>query len=127
MKMTPGLLVIGGLVVFWVAFTPVVIAPTYMISDQPSDIVRELGDLEQAGREVYISEGCTNCHSMYVRPQDWDLGASRIAESGDYVNDEPHLLGSIRTGPDLSQEGGQHSTTGTWPISLTRATCGPIH
>ena len=39
---------------------------------------------------------------------DWDLGAERIAQAGDYVNGQPILLGSARTGPDLSQEGGEH-------------------
>jgi len=108
-RMTPGLLVIGGLVVFWVAFTPVVLVPTYMIPDRPSSEWREPSDIEEGGRAIYISEGCTYCHSMYVRPQDWIEGASRIAEFGDYHNQAPHLLGSSRTGPDLSQEGGQHS------------------
>lgn len=109
MRMTPGLLVIGGLVVFWVAFTPVVLVPTYVIPDQGSEIWRERTSPEEEGRRMYMSEGCTNCHSLYVRPQDWILGAHRIAESGDYYKEAPHLLGSIRTGPDLSQEGGQHT------------------
>jgi mono/diheme cytochrome c family protein len=39
---------------------------------------------------------------------DWGLGAERIAQAGDYVTDRPILLGSIRTGPDLSQAGGEH-------------------
>ena len=39
---------------------------------------------------------------------DWGLGAERIAQAGDYVQDHPILLGSQRTGPDLSQEGGEH-------------------
>lgn len=56
----------------------------------------------------YIANGCTYCHSQYIRPQDWGLGAERIARSGDYYEQRPHLLGSERTGPDLSQEGGEH-------------------
>jgi mono/diheme cytochrome c family protein len=39
---------------------------------------------------------------------DWGLGAERIAQAGDYIHDRPHQLGSARTGPDLSQEGGEH-------------------
>ena len=43
-----------------------------------------------------------------MRNIDWDLGAERVAESGDYVAEQPHLLGTERTGPDLSQAGGEH-------------------
>ena len=43
-----------------------------------------------------------------IRPVDWGLGAERIAQEGDYIQDSPVLLGSERTGPDLSQEGGEH-------------------
>ena len=42
------------------------------------------------------------------RAIDWGHGAERIAQAGDYVSDEPILLGSARTGVDLSQEGGEH-------------------
>lgn len=48
------------------------------------------------------------CHSQSIRTIDWDIGAERIAQAGDYVADHPILLGSERTGPDLSQEGGEH-------------------
>ena len=57
---------------------------------------------------VYVQNGCTYCHTQFVRNIDWGLGAERIAQSGDYVQDQPHLLGTERTGPDLSQEGGEH-------------------
>jgi mono/diheme cytochrome c family protein len=46
---------------------------------------------------------------------DWGLGASRIAQSGDYVDAAPPLLGTERTGPDLSQEGGEH--TNDWHLA----------
>jgi len=49
-----------------------------------------------------------------VRSIDWDLGAERIARSGDYIQDQPHLLGTERTGPDLSQEGGEHPDDWHW-------------
>ena len=45
---------------------------------------------------------------MFVRTIDWDLGAERIAQRGDYVGYTPAILGTERTGPDLSQEGGEH-------------------
>lgn len=95
------------LVVFAATFA-VVIWPTLTMHETPSDIWRPYQTLEARGRQVYIANGCTYCHSQYVRPQDWGPGAERIAQKGDYVNQSPALLGSERTGPDLSQEGGEH-------------------
>ncbi len=57
------------------------------------------------GRAVYVREGCFYCHSQFVRPQDRDFG-SRV-HAGDYVNETPNVLGTSRTGPDLSNEGGK--------------------
>jgi len=57
---------------------------------------------------VFIQNGCSYCHSQYIRFVDWDLGAERVAQAGDYIQDRPHQLGSARNGPDLSQEGGEH-------------------
>jgi mono/diheme cytochrome c family protein len=108
MKMTSGVLLIGTIIIFVVIFIIVVLVPTYQAQMTPSEIVRHRTPLEEEGRLTYIEDGCTYCHSQYIRPQDWDLGADRIAQEGDYVNDEPILLGSIRTGPDLSQAGGMH-------------------
>lgn len=106
MKMTSGVLLIGTIIIFAAIFIIVVLVPTYQAQMTPSEIVRHRTPLEEEGRLIYIENGCTYCHSQYIRPQDWDLGADRIAQEGDYVNDEPILLGSIRTGPDLSQAGG---------------------
>jgi cbb3-type cytochrome c oxidase subunit II len=108
MKMTPAIVVFGSMLVFWTAFAGVVLWPAHTIPQQPSGIWRDLSSSEGRGRLIYIANGCTYCHSQYVRPQDWDLGAERIADPGDYFGQYPHLLGSHRTGPDLSQEGGEH-------------------
>jgi len=108
MKMGPSVVILGSLVVIWAAFFSVVLVPTKTISQRPSEIWRPLTEREQRGRLLFIANGCTYCHSQYVRPQDWGEGASRIAQPGDYKDQEPHLLGSERTGPDLSQEGGEH-------------------
>jgi mono/diheme cytochrome c family protein len=64
--------------------------------------------MEEKGRALYISNGCVYCHTQSIRSVDWGLGAERIAQAGDYLKDYPILLGSQRTGPDLSQEGGEH-------------------
>jgi cytochrome c oxidase cbb3-type subunit 2 len=63
---------------------------------------------ERAGNELYVSNGCSYCHSLFIRPLDWGVGAVRIAEAGDYVDQWPAIMGTERTGPDLSQEGGRH-------------------
>ncbi|MGJ8635000.1 MAG: cytochrome-c oxidase, cbb3-type subunit I [Luteolibacter sp.] len=68
--------------------------------------------LELAGRDIYVSEGCYNCHSQMIRTLVPDVmrygplekqGYSRIGES---IYDFPHQWGSKRTGPDLAREGG---------------------
>ncbi len=62
-----------------------------------------------------MTHGCQYCHSQYIRQGDWGLGAERIAEAGDYAPDHAPQLGSIRNGPDLSQEGGEH--TDDWHVA----------
>lgn len=86
-----------------------VLWPTYTMRGAPSADWRPAKSLEQRGRLRFIANGCTYCHSQYVRPQDWGEGAERIAQTGDYFRQAPHLLGSERTGPDLSEQGGEHS------------------
>jgi cytochrome c oxidase cbb3-type subunit 2 len=66
--------------------------------------------LELAGRDVYIREGCNNCHSQMVRPfraETERYGAYSVA--GEFVYDHPFLWGSKRTGPDLNRVGGRYS------------------
>jgi cbb3-type cytochrome c oxidase subunit II len=108
MKITPAVLIAGCLVIFASVFFISVFLPGITQDDRPSDIFRARTALEAQGRKIYIANGCSYCHSQYIRSLDWDLGAERIARSGDYVSDKPHQLGSARTGPDLSQEGGEH-------------------
>jgi cytochrome c oxidase cbb3-type subunit II len=108
MKMTPSFIIIGSLILFGAVLTVAIILPWSTMSDQPSEIFRPRTAAEQEGRKIYIQNGCTYCHTQFIRYVDWDLGAERIALAGDYIQDQPHLLGSERTGPDLSQEGGEH-------------------
>jgi mono/diheme cytochrome c family protein len=102
------LIIIGGLIVFASVLFISVVLPWVTISEKPSDIFRPRTVLEEEGRKIYIENGCTYCHTQFIRNIDWGLGAERVARSGDYVTEQPHLLGSERTGPDLSQEGGEH-------------------
>ena len=109
MKMTPLAIVTGSLLILATIVFVVVLLP-YVHTNQttPSDIFRQRSTAEAAGRKLYISTGCVYCHSQSIRTIDGGLGAERIAQAGDYVADYPILLGSQRTGPDLSQDGGEH-------------------
>ncbi len=108
MKMTPRAVVFGSLLILGAIVFMVVYVPYIHNDETPSDIYRDRSETEAAGRAVYIANGCVYCHSQSIRSIDWGLGAERIAQSGDYVTDHPILLGSQRTGPDLSQAGGEH-------------------
>ena len=108
MRMTPVNILVGILSIL-AAVTFVMVLWPYKTGDiQPSEIFRERTPEEMAGREIYIANGCVYCHSQSIRAIDWGHGADRIAQAGDYIQDKPILLGSQRTGVDLSQEGGEH-------------------
>jgi cytochrome c oxidase cbb3-type subunit 2 len=65
--------------------------------------------LEQEGRDVYIREGCNNCHTQMVRPLVAEvLRYGDYSKSGEFLYDRPHLWGSRRTGPDLARIGGKY-------------------
>ncbi len=108
MKMTPALLIIGGFLVFWASISIMVVIPAVTFHPLPSEIWRPLSGLEQEGNLLYVRNGCSYCHSQYIRVTDWGHGAQRIADAGDYVGRRPVILGTERTGPDLSEEGGEH-------------------
>jgi len=109
MKMTPAVIFIGSVMILVAVVLVVIVLPFYHTSQtRPSEIFRERTEAEAAGRKIYIANGCVYCHSQSIRILDWGIGAERIAQAGDYVGDRPILLGSQRTGPDLSQEGGEH-------------------
>jgi len=108
MRMTFRTVVIGGILILAAVVFVAVIIPYMTRSEAPSEIFRSRSTQEAAGRKIYIANGCVYCHSQSIRSIDWGLGAERIAQPGDYIQDKPILLGSARTGPDLSQEGGEH-------------------
>jgi cytochrome c oxidase cbb3-type subunit II len=65
--------------------------------------------LELVGRDVYIREGCNNCHTQTIRPLVAEvLRYGDYSRSGEFVYDRPHLWGSRRTGPDLARIGGKY-------------------
>lgn len=108
MKMTPAFLVIGSLLVFWTSVFVAVFLPSLTLHDAQSALWRPWTEPEAEGHRLYVANGCSYCHSLFVRTIDSDLGAERIAERGDYFGQTPAILGTERTGPDLSQAGGEH-------------------
>ncbi|NLD68585.1 MAG: cytochrome-c oxidase, cbb3-type subunit II [Limnobacter sp.] len=66
--------------------------------------------LQLAGRDIYIREGCNNCHSQMIRPFRAETERyGHFSVAGEFVFDRPHLWGSKRTGPDLHRVGGRYS------------------
>lgn len=66
--------------------------------------------LQLTGRDVYIREGCNNCHSQMIRPfRAETLRYGHYSVAGEFVYDHPFLWGSKRTGPDLARVGGRYS------------------
>lgn len=91
-----------------------VIPPFFLSSTvEPIAAVTPYSALELTGRDVYIQEGCNNCHTQMIRPFKWETdrfdptrayGDAPYSKAGEYVYDRPHLWGSKRTGPDLWHE-----------------------
>jgi cytochrome c oxidase cbb3-type subunit 2 len=77
---------------------------------QPVEGLKPYSALQLAGRDVYIREGCYNCHSQMVRPfRSETLRYGPYSKAGEYVYDHPFQWGSKRTGPDLQRVGGKYS------------------
>jgi len=88
--------------------------PTFLvISNIPSiSSVQPYTPLEIHGRDIYIREGCVNCHTQMVRPFRSETERyGEYSKSGEYVYDHPFLWGSKRTGPDLARLNGKYSNT----------------
>jgi cytochrome c oxidase cbb3-type subunit I/II len=66
--------------------------------------------LELEGRDVYLREGCYNCHSQMIRPFAWESARyGEVSQADDSIFDHPFQWGSKRTGPDLSRVGGKYN------------------
>ena len=91
--------------------TFVELMPTLTISSNIPTIasVKPYTPLELQGRDLYIREGCSNCHSQTVRPFRSETERyGEYSKAGEFVYDHPFLWGSKRTGPDLAREGGRN-------------------
>jgi cytochrome c oxidase cbb3-type subunit I/II len=87
------------------------ILPTFLIRSNVPTIasVKPYTPLELAGRDLYIREGCFNCHSQMIRPFRHETERyGEYSKPGESVYDHPFLWGSRRIGPDLAREGGKY-------------------
>lgn len=93
------------------------IIPTFLIRSNIPTIatVKPYTPLELAGRDIYVAEGCYNCHSQMIRP--FVAETKRYGEyskAGEFIYDHPFQWGSRRIGPDLQREGGKQSSFWHW-------------
>jgi cytochrome c oxidase cbb3-type subunit I/II len=87
------------------------IIPTFLIRSNVPTIasVKPYTPLELVGRDIYIREGCFNCHSQMIRPFRHETERfGEYSKPGEFVYDHPFLWGSRRIGPDLAREGGKY-------------------
>lgn len=88
------------------------IAPLFWIDSTVEEVegVRPWSPLEQAGRNIYIREGCYSCHSQHIRPfRDEVERYGHYSLAAESMYDHPFQWGSKRTGPDLARVGGRYS------------------
>ena len=77
---------------------------------QPVEGLKPYTPLQLVGRDIYLREGCYNCHSQMIRPLHAEtLRYGHYSVAGEFVYDHPFQWGSKRTGPDLARVGGKYS------------------
>jgi cytochrome c oxidase cbb3-type subunit 2 len=88
------------------------IVPMFFIKEttEPVDGLMPLTASQLEGRDIYIREGCVNCHSQMIRPLRSETERyGHYSVAGEFVYDHPFLWGSKRTGPDLARVGSRYS------------------
>jgi cytochrome c oxidase cbb3-type subunit 2 len=106
-----------GLLIFGILFVSVIgglvqVLPSIFQESlsTPSENTRPYGAVELVGRDIYIREACSVCHSQQVRPLLAEVRRyGAYSRAGESVYDRPFLWGSKRTGPDLLRVGGKYS------------------
>ncbi|MDQ6880481.1 MAG: cytochrome-c oxidase, cbb3-type subunit II [Pseudomonadota bacterium] len=77
---------------------------------EPVTGIKPYTAIQLAGRDIYLREGCYNCHSQMIRPfRAETLRYGHYSVAGEFVYDHPFQWGSKRTGPDLHRVGGKYS------------------
>jgi cytochrome c oxidase cbb3-type subunit 2 len=111
LEKNPVIFIILAFVVIMIGTVVTMIAPFKWINGPGDRIagVKPYTPLQQEGRDLYMREGCNNCHSQTVRTLASDVErygyGGTYSKSGEFVYDRPHLWGSRRTGPDLAHIG----------------------
>jgi mono/diheme cytochrome c family protein len=114
MLITPKMAGYGGVAVFFAVVFMVVWLPTHTFDPPASADWAPLSNQAVRGRALFATNNCYVCHSGYTRPQDVRESLyflyPKVSQPGDFYGSDqsPNLLGTERTGPDLSQEGGWH-------------------
>ncbi|MBK8482870.1 MAG: cytochrome-c oxidase, cbb3-type subunit I [Saprospiraceae bacterium] len=106
----PILLLVLSLVVVGIGGL-VELVPTFLVKSNVPTIssVKPYTPLELQGRDIYIREGCYNCHSQMIRPFRYEvMRYGEYSKSGEFVYDHPFQWGSKRTGPDIARVGGKY-------------------
>jgi len=88
------------------------IVPLFALTEttEPVEGVEKYSALRLEGRDIYVREGCYNCHSQMIRPFRAETERyGHYAVAGEFVYDHPFQWGSKRTGPDLARVGGRYS------------------
>jgi len=99
-------IVSGAMVILSGATALLVVMPYLLLKETPKPAgLKPYSNAQLVGRQVYIANGCVYCHSQQPRDikqaPDATRGWGRASVAGDYAYDTPHLLGTMRTGPDL--------------------------
>ena len=96
----------GALGIYIVIVMLIAVIPAIDLSSTPPGPgVQPLTTLQAEGRDVFVANGCSYCHTQQVRPLEQDKVFGRPSAPGDFVYQTPELLGSERTGPDLTNVG----------------------
>lgn len=103
-------LLTGAMVMLSLSTSALVVVPYLQVRNiAPAEGLKPYTSAQLRGRDVYIANGCVYCHTQQPRAQgfgpDLARGWGRATVAADYVYDRPHLLGTMRTGPDLMNIG----------------------
>jgi cytochrome c oxidase cbb3-type subunit 2 len=109
-KNTPLLMVLIILAIIWGGLVEIVPLWFQRSTTQPVDGLKPYSAVQLVGRDIYVREGCYNCHSQMIRPFRAETERyGHYSVAGEFVYDRPFQWGSKRTGPDLARVGGRYS------------------
>jgi cytochrome c oxidase cbb3-type subunit 2 len=101
------------LILFAISFGGLIeVVPLFFISEttEPAEGLKPYTAIQLEGRDIYIREGCSVCHTQMVRPLRAEVERyGPYSQAGEFIYDHPFLWGSKRTGPDLHRVGGRYS------------------